>query len=147
MVRSSFLIDVVGKNGKDIHIYKFRSMVSDADEILHQKDKKLLEEFKNGDWKLKNDPRITKLGRILRSLTIDEFPQLFNVLKGEMSMVGPRAYVAKELRNSKNSIQNKTLISDILSVNQALRDHGNLRAYAVPFNVSGQNGCRLCEAT
>jgi lipopolysaccharide/colanic/teichoic acid biosynthesis glycosyltransferase len=72
-------------------------MVKDADDILHKQDKKLLEEFKKGDWKLANDPRITKLGKVLRSLTIDEFPQLYNVFKGEMSMVGPRAYLQKEL--------------------------------------------------
>lgn len=87
----------VGQGGKEFNIYKFRSMVKDADEILHKKDKKLLEEFKKGDWKLANDPRITKLGKVLRSLTIDEFPQLYNVIKGEMSMVGPRAYLKKEL--------------------------------------------------
>src|SRR5258708_21256153 len=72
-------------------------MVHDADEILHKRDKKLLEEFKKGDWKLQNDPRITRLGKVIRSLTIDEFPQLYNVLKGDMSMVGPRAYLKKEL--------------------------------------------------
>ncbi len=89
----------VGKNGKDFSMYKFRSMVVDADYILHQKDKNLLKKFKKMDWKLeaKDDPRITPLGRILRALTIDEFPQLFNVLTGEMSMVGPRAYLHTEL--------------------------------------------------
>ena len=89
----------VGKNGKDFSMYKFRSMVVDADYILHQKDKNLLKKFKKMDWKLeaKDDPRITPLGRILRALTIDEFPQLFNVLTGEMSMVGPRAYPHTEL--------------------------------------------------
>jgi lipopolysaccharide/colanic/teichoic acid biosynthesis glycosyltransferase len=87
----------MGQNGKPFYLYKFRSMVKDADDILHKQDKKLLEEFKKGDWKLANDPRITKLGKVLRSLTIDEFPQLYNVFKGEMSMVGPRAYLQKEL--------------------------------------------------
>lgn len=87
----------VGKNGTEFKLYKFRSMVHDADDILHKHDAALLEQFKNGDWKIANDPRITKLGKLLRSLTIDEFPQLFNVLKGEMSMVGPRAYVKQEL--------------------------------------------------
>lgn len=89
----------VGQNGRDFYMYKFRSMVVDADDILHKQDKKLLEKFKKLDWKLeaKDDPRITQLGRILRALTIDEFPQLFNVLSGDMSMVGPRAYLEKEL--------------------------------------------------
>lgn len=89
----------VGQNGQSFYMYKFRSMVVDADEILHKQNKTLLKKFKALDWKLeaKDDPRITPLGRILRSLTIDEFPQLYNVLRGDMSMVGPRAYLEKEL--------------------------------------------------
>lgn len=89
----------LGKNGKTFGMLKFRTMVENADEILYEKNPELLEKFKQNDWKLeaKEDPRITPLGRILRSLTIDEFPQLINVLKGEMSMVGPRAYIEKEL--------------------------------------------------
>lgn len=87
----------VGQNGEEFFLYKFRSMIPNADEILHKKNKKLLKQFKEGDWKIENDPRITKLGKVLRSLTIDEFPQLLNVLRGEMSMVGPRAYVLREL--------------------------------------------------
>jgi len=87
----------VGKNGKIIYLYKFRSMIKDADEILHKKDKELLKEFKKNDWKLRNDPRVTKLGKLLRALTIDEFPQLFNVFKGEMSMVGPRPHQEREV--------------------------------------------------
>lgn len=87
----------VGLNEKDFYLYKFRSMIPNADEILHKKNKKLLEQFKKGDWKIENDPRITRLGKALRSLTIDEFPQLYNVIRGEMSMVGPRAYVRSEL--------------------------------------------------
>lgn len=89
----------LGKDGKEFDMYKFRSMVINADEILHHKDKELLKRFKKGDWKLeaKDDPRITPLGRVLRALTIDEFPQLYNVILGEMSMVGPRAYLKKEL--------------------------------------------------
>lgn len=87
----------VGLHGKSFYLYKFRSMIPNADEILHKHNKALLKKFKEGDWKIENDPRITKLGKVLRSLTIDEFPQLLNVLIGEMSMVGPRAYVEKEL--------------------------------------------------
>lgn len=89
----------VGLGGRDFSMYKFRSMVIDADDILHNQDKSLLKKFKKMDWKLeaKDDPRITPLGRVLRSLTIDEFPQLYNVLLGDMSMVGPRAYLHREL--------------------------------------------------
>lgn len=89
----------VGKDGRNFDMYKFRSMVINADDILHKHNKKLLKKFKALDWKLeaKDDPRITPLGRVLRALTIDEFPQLYNVLRGDMSMVGPRAYLEKEL--------------------------------------------------
>lgn len=121
----------VGRNGRVIRLYKFRSMVKDADEILHKKDKKLLQEFKKADWKLQYDPRITKIGRILRSLTIDEFPQLLNVLKGEMSMVGPRAYVARELdEQQKKYPETKQLITTILSVKPGITG---------PWQTSGRN--------
>jgi lipopolysaccharide/colanic/teichoic acid biosynthesis glycosyltransferase len=121
----------VGKNGQTIHLYKFRSMVKDADEILHKKNKELLKKFKEGDWKLENDPRITRLGKVLRALTIDEFPQVMNVLKGEMSMVGPRAYVRKELEEqSERYPETKPLIEEILTVKPGLTG---------PWQVSGRN--------
>jgi len=106
----------IGKDGKPFWLYKFRSMVVNADKILLY-NKRLLAEFKNGDWKLENDPRITKLGRLLRNLTIDEFPQLFNVLKGEMSIVGPRAYLKQELHEqTRRYPSTKKFIKTILSV-------------------------------
>lgn len=123
----------VGKNGQDFELYKFRSMVLNADEILHQKNHQLLRKFKSGDWKIaaKDDPRITPLGRFLRSFTIDEFPQLFNVLKGQMSMVGPRAYVRKELEEqSKKYPQTKQYIPNILSVKPGITG---------PWQTSGRN--------
>lgn len=104
----------VGKDGHDFYLYKFRSMVKNADELLHQKDSALLAKFKAGDWKIQNDPRITPLGRILRSLTIDEFPQLYNVFKGEMSMVGPRAYVRKELEEQTKRYPETNAYRDII---------------------------------
>lgn len=87
----------IGQNGKKFWLIKFRTMIKNADEVLYKKDKKLLKEFKKHDFKLENDPRINKLGRVLRNLTIDEFPQFLNVLRGEMSIVGPRAYIKREL--------------------------------------------------
>lgn len=123
----------VGKGGIDFELFKFRSMVLNADEILHQKNHKLLRQFKNGDWKIaaKDDPRITPLGRFLRSFTIDEFPQLFNVLKGQMSMVGPRAYVRKELEEqSKKYPETKKYIPHILSVKPGITG---------PWQTSGRN--------
>lgn len=106
----------IGLNGKEFWLYKFRTMVVNADQILLY-NKRLLAQFRNGDWKLENDPRVTKLGRKLRNLTIDEFPQLFNVLKGTMSIVGPRAYVKKEINEqTKKYPQTKKWIKTIFSV-------------------------------
>ena len=89
----------IGKNGKTIYIYKFRSMVPNADEILYdlmKKDKKVKEEYEKNK-KLKDDPRITKVGRVIRHASIDAFPQFINVLKGDMSVVGPRPYLHREI--------------------------------------------------
>ena len=88
----------VGKNGKLIRIYKFRSMVPNADVILKEllKDEKYRKEWEENQ-KLSNDPRITKVGNILRKTSLDELPQLINVLNGDMSLVGPRPLVEGEL--------------------------------------------------
>ena len=88
----------IGKDGKLFEIYKFRTMVPDADKKLFElldKDEKAREEYKVNK-KLKNDPRITKVGNFLRKTSIDELPQLINVLKGDMSLVGPRPYLPRE---------------------------------------------------
>jgi len=89
----------IGKNGKVFRLYKFRSMFVHADSSL-EKDpsfKKLYEEYKRSNFKLHKDPRVTKVGKFIRKYSIDEMPQLFNVLSGEMSLVGPRPYHADEL--------------------------------------------------
>ena len=109
----------VGKNGNPFMIYKFRSMVPNAQKMLQEKYPHLLKKFKAGDWKIeaKKDPRITKLGRFMRAFTIDEFPQIFNVLRGEMSMVGPRAYVQEELDEQMEKYpETKKYLKDILAV-------------------------------
>lgn len=121
----------VGKNGKEFWMYKFRSMVHNADEILFKKNKKLLKKFKEGDWKLEKDPRITALGKIMRSITIDEFPQLFNVFKGEMSLVGPRAYVKEELKEQAEKYpESRAWIDDILTIKPGITG---------PWQTSGRN--------
>jgi len=91
----------IGKDGKLFDIYKFRTMVPNADEKLFElleKDPDAREEYKLNK-KLKNDPRVTKLGDFLRKTSIDEIPQLLNVLKGDMSLVGPRPYLPREIED------------------------------------------------
>lgn len=89
----------IGKNGKIFRLYKFRSMLVNSDALLVEdpKYRKLYTEWKRSNFKLHHDPRVTKFGRFIRKYSIDEMPQLFNVLKGEMSLVGPRPYHAQEL--------------------------------------------------
>ncbi len=88
----------IGKDGKEFKLYKYRSMVMHADEKLWEylnENEEAREEYHKYK-KLKNDPRITKLGNFLRKTSLDELPQLINVLKGEMSLVGPRPYLYRE---------------------------------------------------
>ena len=85
-----------GKNRSDIKIYKFRTMYSNSDEIFESfSDEQKEEYYKN--FKLDNDPRVTKIGDFLRRTSLDEIPQLANVLKGDLSLVGPRPIVEKEI--------------------------------------------------
>ncbi|OGE30265.1 hypothetical protein A3C59_04780 [Candidatus Daviesbacteria bacterium RIFCSPHIGHO2_02_FULL_36_13] len=91
-----------GKDGKLFRIYKFRSMVKDAHEILG-KNPKLLEEYKKNSYKIFDDPRITRFGKYLRRFSLDELPQFLNILKGDMSLVGPRAYYPYELEEQQKA--------------------------------------------
>lgn len=86
----------VGRNGNLFRMYKFRSMVQNAHELL-EKNPILMEEYRKNNFKLANDPRVTKVGKVIRRLSIDELPQLFNIFRGAMSIVGPRAYYPFEL--------------------------------------------------
>ncbi len=96
---SIFLVqNRIGKNGKEFKFIKFRSMVPNADEILFKmlkEDKKLAQEYKKNK-KLKNDPRITKMGNILRKTSLDELPQMINVFLGDMAIIGNRPYLPRE---------------------------------------------------
>lgn len=87
-----------GKDGKQFKIYKFRSMVTDADKVLNEylaSNPEAMAEYKEYK-KLKEDPRVTRIGDFIRRTSLDEFPQLINVLKGEMTLVGPRPYLPRE---------------------------------------------------
>ncbi|MCD7726748.1 MAG: sugar transferase [Ruminococcus sp.] len=101
----------IGKNGKEICVYKFRSMYIDAQE--HIRDYLNDEQYR--DWlserKVDNDPRITPIGRFLRKTSIDELPQLINILKGDISFVGPRPLIMSELDENFTTSQQKLLLS------------------------------------
>ncbi|BAD77604.1 sugar transferase involved in lipopolysaccharide synthesis [Geobacillus kaustophilus HTA426] len=85
----------VGKDGKEFYMYKFRSMVANAEELLESLLH--LNEVSGAMFKMKDDPRITKVGKFIRKTSIDELPQLWNVLKGDMSLVGPRPPLPREV--------------------------------------------------
>lgn len=108
----------VGKNGKPFKMYKFRSMIANAHDILRTDPKfiSLYEEYKKSNFKLIKDPRITRVGKIIRRYSLDELPQFLNVLKGEMSLVGPRAYYPDELvQQQKNFPESQKFVKIILS--------------------------------
>jgi len=96
-----YIQERIGKDGKLFKFYKFRSMVPNADEELKKilkKNKKLAKEYKINK-KLENDPRITKVGQFIRKTSIDELPQLINILKGDMSLIGNRPYLPREKKD------------------------------------------------
>src|SRR5258708_31861 len=108
----------VGKNNKYFYPYKFRSMIVNAYYLL-KTDPKFKEAYeeqqKGGNYKIKNDPRITNVGKFIRKYSLDEIPQLLNVLKGEMSLVGPRPYYPEELDKQQNIYpQTKRLVKEVL---------------------------------
>lgn len=86
----------IGKNGKIIKLYKFRSMVINAEELIKSFTPEQMREYKE-NYKLTNDPRITKVGKFLRKTSLDELPQLINIINGDLSIIGPRPVVADEL--------------------------------------------------
>lgn len=113
----------VGKNGKLFKMYKFRSMIQNAHELLreHPSYVTLLKDYKKGSYKLKDDPRVTGVGRIIRKYSLDEIPQLVNILKGDMSLVGPRAYYPDELRDQQKKYPStKDAVKFVLSVKPGL---------------------------
>ncbi|MBR2708611.1 MAG: sugar transferase [Bacilli bacterium] len=91
--------DRIGKNGKIFRLYKYRSMIPNADDELKRilkNNKRLAKEYRINK-KLRNDPRITKIGRIIRRFSVDELPQIINILKGDMSFIGNRPYLPREI--------------------------------------------------
>lgn len=128
----------VGRFGRPFRMYKYRSMVmttvggeeAHAEEIL-KKNPSLLKEYKQNSYKLKNDPRVTQVGRFIRKYSVDEVPQLFNVLKGEMSIVGPRAYMPDELLEQQDAYpESKQYVAELLNTKPGLTG---------PWQVSGRS--------
>lgn len=133
--------DRVGRFGKNFKMFKFRSMKMfevDGREVhaveFWKYNKELFEKYKKAGWKLtlEEDPRITRFGKILRQTSIDEMPQVFNILNGDMSLVGPRAYVKPEIDDAVNRY-GKNLIPVI---EQSLKAKPGLTG---PWQVSGRN--------
>ncbi len=109
----------IGEKGKKFKMFKFRSMIVNAHYLLRTEPefKELFEKYKRGSYKLKKDPRVTRVGRFIRKHSMDEIPQLLNVLRGEMSLVGPRAYYPDELANQQQMFPHtKDLVRKVLSV-------------------------------
>ena len=109
----------VGERGKPFKMFKFRSMIANAHTLLRTDPqfKKLYDEYKKGSYKLKEDPRVTQVGKFIRKYSLDELPQFINVLRGEMSIVGPRAYYADELEEqTKKYSHTIKLVDKVLSV-------------------------------
>ncbi|OGY24283.1 MAG: hypothetical protein A2172_00230 [Candidatus Woykebacteria bacterium RBG_13_40_15] len=122
----------VGKGSKLFKLYKFRSMVKNAHKLL-KKDLKIYDHYKKNNFKIKtdSDPRITRVGKILRKTSIDEIPQFINILKGEMSLVGPRAFYVEELaEQQKRFPETRELVKISLTVKPGLSG---------PWQVSGRS--------
>ncbi|WHX69661.1 sugar transferase [Peribacillus frigoritolerans] len=99
----------VGKDETEFQMFKFRSMVTDAEERL--KDLLTLNEVSGAMFKMKNDPRITKIGKFIRKTSIDELPQFWNVLKGDMSLVGPRPPLKREVEEYSSYDKQRLLVT------------------------------------
>ncbi len=122
----------IGKNGKEFRFFKFRTMIKDADEVLFkmmEEDSKIKEEY-TINKKLKNDPRITKVGKVLRKSSLDELPQILNVLLGQMSIIGNRPYLPREKEDM------GTYFKDIVKTKPGLTGY---------WQVSGRSDCTFDE--
>ncbi len=128
----------IGKDSKKFRMYKFRSMIPNAHNYLLQHPE-LYEEYKRNSYKLENDPRIIKGGSFIRRTSIDELPQFINILKGDMSLVGPRAYFPFELRDQQLEFpETKPYVEKLLTIKPGLTG---------PWQVSGRSKIGFVERT
>lgn len=119
-----FLHTRIGKNGKNIKIYKFRTMVTNAEELIKEFTPEQMKEYKE-NYKLTNDPRITKIGKFLRKTSLDELPQLINIIKGDLSIIGPRPVVKDELEKYGENMAKFLSVTPGLTGNWAANGRNN----------------------
>ena len=117
----------VGKNGKEFKMFKFRTMVVGADSEEFLEKLRELNEMDGPAFKLKDDPRITKIGKVLRKTSIDELPQLVNILIGNMTFVGPRPPLVTEVENYKPYQKNRLLVKQGLTCYWQCSGRNNIR--------------------
>lgn len=113
----------VGKNKKLFRMYKFRTMISNAHKLLKTdpKFRKLYKQYKRNSYKLEDDPRITRAGRLIRRFSLDELPQIINIFRGEMSLVGPRAYYPDELEQQQKIYpESRKYVKQLLTANPGI---------------------------
>ena len=126
----------VGKDSKKFRMYKFRSMIANAHDYLLQ-NPDLYAEYKRNSYKLKNDPRIIRGGNLIRKTSIDELPQFINILKGDMSLVGPRAYFPFELRDQQRVFPgSRPYVDKLLKIKPGLTG---------PWQVGGRSQINFVE--
>ena len=119
-----FLHTRIGKNGKNIKIYKFRTMVTNAEELIKEFTPEQMKEYKE-NYKLTNDPRLTKIGKFLRKTSLDELPQLINIIKGDLSIIGPRPVVKDELEKYGENMAKFLSVTPGLTGNWAANGRNN----------------------
>lgn len=113
----------VGRDGKEFKFYKFRSMCPNAEAKLHEL---LMQNEMNGPaFKMKNDPRITRVGKFIRKTSIDELPQLWNIIKGDMSIVGPRPALPREVAQYNDYMRQRLIVTPGLTCYWQIQPHRN----------------------
>jgi len=117
----------IGQNGKEFKCYKFRSMCPDAEKKLAELLK--YNEMNGPTFKMKNDPRITKVGRFIRKVSIDELPQLWNVLRGDMSIVGPRPCLPREAEQYDDYAKQRLLVPQGLTCYWQIQPNRNQKTF------------------